>query len=728
MLETVIGPKSDPVSIDILLERLASMGLTGTVYTGYPLVTLPTGTAAVDVLLTCREHGVVVFDIYRGATQLPNEDLVARQRQLRQAIEVALERSGRLLVSGKLIVETRVVTLDPGVGQFSASPQPALEESSTNGALIQQFGGPRYSVRRSSALEAHAGAPRGSLEAGGVAKDNGIVVGFNAVIEVLRTMPAIDAATLRFVNAAVQRLGAVRPVSSGPRLGPLAGPRAEVLAQIDAHLANLDQWQKAAAIEMPEGPQRIRGLAGSGKTVVLAFKAAYFHAMNPNWQIVLTFYTRTLYEPLREMVRRFYREHTGGERDPNWNHLRLRHAWGAKDREGVYREVATHVGVGALGMSEARQAFGSQRIFEGVCKQVLGAMGPSDPQPLYDAVLVDEAQDLPAAFLEMVYRVTSFPKRIVWAYDDLQSVMDYEPTSPARLFGTGNNGQPRVPDLAHVEGEARSDIILPKCYRNTPWALTAAHALGLGVYRLPVRRSEGSGLVQFYDDPRLWDEIGYIVQAGQIAPGEHVILSRDPRSTPQFFQELLNADDAVRWCTLPDSESEHDWVAQEILRNLAQDGLSPRDVLIVSANPFFGHNESVPLVRALTRAGVPAHVVGQGGKKDELFGTESSVPISHINYAKGNEAPMVYVVHAEHGAEPNKIVRRRNTLFSAITRSRAWVRISGAGSGMRIIERELEQVALHNYTLSLTVPTARELAQMRRLQRDRTSPKRRPRG
>src|SRR5262249_59142237 len=54
----------------------------------------------------------------------------------------------------------------------------------------------------------------------------------------------------------------------------------------------LDRWQKRGAIESPDGPQRIRGLAGSGKTVILALKAAYFHALHPDWRIALTFQTR----------------------------------------------------------------------------------------------------------------------------------------------------------------------------------------------------------------------------------------------------------------------------------------------------------------------------------------------------------------------------------------------------------------------------------------------------
>ena len=64
-----------------------------------------------------------------------------------------------------------------------------------------------------------------------------------------------------------------------------------IIKQIEKEIANLDEWQKKAAFEIPEGPQRIRGLAGSGKTVVLALKAAYLHSQHPEWTIAITFYT-----------------------------------------------------------------------------------------------------------------------------------------------------------------------------------------------------------------------------------------------------------------------------------------------------------------------------------------------------------------------------------------------------------------------------------------------------
>lgn len=49
------------------------------------------------------------------------------------------------------------------------------------------------------------------------------------------------------------------------------------------------------------------------------------------------------------------------------------------------------------------------------------------------------------------------------------------------MFGLNEYGKPKVV-LENRDNEARKDIVLPICYRNTPWALTLAHLLSFGIY------------------------------------------------------------------------------------------------------------------------------------------------------------------------------------------------------------------------------------------------------
>ncbi|GAH09918.1 unnamed protein product, partial [marine sediment metagenome] len=110
--------------------------------------------------------------------------------------------------------------------------------------------------------------------------------------------------------------------------------KGETLEKIESEIANFDYEQKRAALQMMDGPQRIRGLAGSGKTIVLAMKAALIHLREPSVNILYTFYTKSLYDFIKSLITRFYRQYS--EIDPNWKKINILHAWGGKNLPGVY--------------------------------------------------------------------------------------------------------------------------------------------------------------------------------------------------------------------------------------------------------------------------------------------------------------------------------------------------------------------------------------------------------
>ncbi|NEQ75928.1 MAG: hypothetical protein F6K23_24575 [Okeania sp. SIO2C9] len=58
--------------------------------------------------------------------------------------------------------------------------------------------------------------------------------------------------------------------------------KAALLRQVELQMEGLDREQHKIAVQIPNGPQRIRGLAGSGKTVVMCMKAAWMHNKHPN--------------------------------------------------------------------------------------------------------------------------------------------------------------------------------------------------------------------------------------------------------------------------------------------------------------------------------------------------------------------------------------------------------------------------------------------------------------
>ena len=92
---------------------------------------------------------------------------------------------------------------------------------------------------------------------------DGFYSSFQGIPAFLGGLEPITPEVERAVEAALQRVSTIKPAKK--RAGVQAGTRSAMLKDIERNIANLDQWQKAAAIESPEGLQCIRGLAGSGK-------------------------------------------------------------------------------------------------------------------------------------------------------------------------------------------------------------------------------------------------------------------------------------------------------------------------------------------------------------------------------------------------------------------------------------------------------------------------------
>ena len=107
------------------------------------------------------------------------------------------------------------------------------------------------------------------------------------------------------------------------------------MAHINRAIKNIDQDRHGAANEFTKAPLRIRGIAGSGKTIVLAGRAAYMHTLYPDWNIAVMFYSRALKQQLEDLIRIFYRSYNP-YREPNREKIHVLHSWGSMNREEFY--------------------------------------------------------------------------------------------------------------------------------------------------------------------------------------------------------------------------------------------------------------------------------------------------------------------------------------------------------------------------------------------------------
>lgn len=663
MLDFAFGSSRNPFVTDELVKLLESFDLSGTLYIGYPLLTALEGSHQLDALLTCSEFGVIAFDLSCSPDSLKSDEGIEAVEESQNDIWVNLNSK---LVEHKSLRSGRKLAFDIQVISFV----PEINDNPEN--------------------------------------DHIVIASPETLHDVLKNFNPLPEDLVVSLNAAIQHTTTIKPRKKRANVSR-DDSKGNTLKTIEAEIANLDAWQKRGAIEYPEGPQRIRGLAGSGKTIVLAQKAAFLHAKHPDWKIAVTFQTRSLYQQFRNLIRKFSFDMIRDE--PDWNNLRVIHAWGSYSSPGIYSEIARSADVSPVSFGAAKDKFGISQAFRGVCTDLNAVIKDKPIEPMFDAVLIDEAQDFPEEFFHIVYEAVAAPKRVVWAYDELQNLSDFTMSPAEKLFGNNADGTPRV-QLTNQPGRPLQDIVLPTCYRNTPWALATAHALGFGIYR-------SKGLAQMFDDPGLWDAIGYEEKGGAPKAGERVTFARKANASPSYFSDLLEPSEAIQCKVFNSEEEEFTWVTDKIKKNIEDEELDADDILVIIANPLKIRPCGAKISRFLKERGITSHLAGVTTSRDALF-YEKSVAITSIYRAKGNEAPMVYVVGANYCYDGFDLATKRNTVFTAITRSRAWVRVSGVGLKMANLKREVDNVVDNEFQLAFIYPTAEEISNMRLIHRDRT--------
>lgn len=286
MTEIVWGSTRKPVAS----RQLASLiedgfpNEEGFLYVGYPVLSAAEGVNSIDALWVSPKRGVIIFHVVEGRSV---EDYEEIQDEYANNLETKFRPHKELMRGRILLAPPTVVTYAPAI----VKPNP------TDG----------YPLANQETLK-------------------------EVISEISWEHPQL----YPFANSVVQSISSIR---KGRRRRQVQqdGSMGSYLRELENSIATLDSLQSRAVIETVDGVQRIRGLAGSGKTIILALKAAYLHAQHPDWNIAVTFNTRSLKSQFIRLIDTFVSEQTG--EGPIWENLQVINAWGAPggaNRTGLY--------------------------------------------------------------------------------------------------------------------------------------------------------------------------------------------------------------------------------------------------------------------------------------------------------------------------------------------------------------------------------------------------------
>ncbi|MGE5437709.1 MAG: DEAD/DEAH box helicase [Syntrophothermus sp.] len=507
----------------------------------------------------------------------------------------------------------------------------------------------------------------------------------------------IDNSTLSEIIATLEgSRNIIRPKEREITTGPKT-TKGGILDEIERNIALFDIEQKRAALFTLDGPQRIRGLAGSGKTIILTMKVALIHLQDPNAEILYTFWTKSLYSSIIKQITRFFRQFS--DRDPNWNKIHVLHAWGGKNMAGVYYNICVHNNITPLPL-KTNQNF--KNSFNKICMDL-----ENYPlQSIFDYSILDEAQDLPTYFYRICRRSTKNNK-IIWGYDECQNILEINIQDTKHTFGKDKKGNYHI-DFSNLPPDSFQDLVLHKCYRNPKKVLVVAFALGFGIYN--------EKIVQMLENNEHWEDMGFVVEEGKSIEGDKMKIFRPDMNSPLVKNKLLESEDLIRYEYFDGIEAETEFVGKMIKKDIAN-GLREEDIMVISIDDLNARIYFKMIAKELSKHKINSFNLLDAPSNNIEFNLPKHVTLSTVYRAKGNEAGSVYIVGVDSIYYSKEDITERNKLFTAITRTNAWVTITGMEKAAQLFMNEIQLAIKYYPYLEFQMPNKESI---KNIQRDLT--------
>lgn len=393
-------------------------------------------------------------------------------------------------------------------------------------------------------------------------------------------------------------------------------------------------------------PQLIRGVAGSGKSIVLiknlvnlvdrTFNAAQLSLIPPpSKRFLVVCFNRSLVPFLREHFESSYKELTHRESPPSVDVMhvnKLPYAHSKKNggpleyqpfRPNKNREIALNY---CAQLDNLREA--TPRALEAI---------------QYDAIYVDEGQDLfEEEFVLLLKFLKTDPKtglkNIVIFYDDAQNLYG-RPRPTWNKLGIDITGRTRV---------------MKKCFRNTKQTVEFAFNLLLGVKAETRVKTKSFADVETLKDNDLVRELP---DRWEVYFAEH----QGPAPEVKLFRSR---------------EQEKDWVKAAVQRLINEDGVRPGDILLISegVKDFESVADSLlACCKAIQRVIKPYGESSNPDKDRYIFEAEC-LTLATVEAAKGYDSPIVFLMGADLFGET---VESRARFYVGSTRAKMRLFVTG---------------------------------------------------
>ncbi len=449
------------------------------------------------------------------------------------------------------------------------------------------------------------------------------------------------------------------------------------LEQLDKYLSK--EQQELSDLNIDGKPRLIRGVAGSGKTVVLANMIAKYIKklkrqgrqsefdfdckIDPAIKIAVVCYNKTLVPLLKEKIEISYMNQTGEEL--KWNDF----IWVKNIDSLIYDNFVNkkiiNNEIWEIGTTEERSKFLSKE-WENYKKNNI----KWEEVIKFDAIFIDEGQDLSEVEYGLLYDLLKpsaiGEKNIIIFYDDAQNIY-------------GRN-RPNWSEIGINITPDRSSV-MRECYRNTKQIINLAYNVLLGSCadeKIKVKT-------------RSYSDINYLKKLNLVKDyGDWIYVDFAKRNGPEpVFKKFK------------DEEDELNWVVESVKELIEKENVRAEDILILTYTNKYCERlskkfQNIKSIKKIINA-------YKKEEKNSFIFEKDALTISTIHSAKGYDASIVFIIGLDDFTDKyNKCDNKeekhfryqtecRALFYVGATRAKYLLYLSGVDDHPNLLLKEIEK-------------------------------------
>ncbi len=392
------------------------------------------------------------------------------------------------------------------------------------------------------------------------------------------------------------------------------------------------EQQRLCKLPVDGRPRLVRGVAGSGKSYVMAYWLCNALRTSADTQFWVLYGNSALYKLLENMIHEAWQNLSGGQPLPA-HRFRLIHVMDLMDDL-----LRPH--------RKSMQDFGKYD-YDAAAEGYLRLCPPDKITPRCDGIFIDEAQDFGPNTLRLVARLAKQSQRdepskrpIMIFYDNAQNVYDRRPPTWAEV-GIDVVGRSTVMEESFRSTKPITELALNVLYRFNPPESDPDHKelLTRGLIEKTTRTLGG--------EKKDW----WIVRFNHVD---------GPAPTLHRY---------------PDITTEAKGLGDQLVKWIRQDGVRPSDIRIICVNDYVRRTLQRHIPPRLAEIKAKLHIVTSVQRGQALLQDPSTVVVATPNSFKGWDSEVLVLAGADYFAAGNGVLA--HSLYTAMTRARSVLAIFG---------------------------------------------------